>query len=137
MVGTSETRGIQLNTQLANGAIAGFVYFIAALVLMHLVRPDYTPIDHMISDYAVGSGGWIMTTAFVALAAGCLTLAMAMLRVGPASWSARAGTALLMVAGVGLVVTAIFPTDLETAPTTPTGDIHTLSFRVNVASVML
>jgi hypothetical protein len=30
-----------------------------------------------------------------------------------------------------------FPTDLETAPSTQTGDIHTASFLVNVASVLL
>lgn len=32
---------------------------------------------------------------------------------------------------------APFPTDLETAPSTRTGDIHTVSFLVNITSVLL
>ncbi|WP_404714327.1 DUF998 domain-containing protein [Sphingomonas sp. MMS24-J13] len=104
---------------------------------MHLIRPDYTIVDHMISDYAVGSSGWIMTTAFVSLALGCLTLAVGLFRDGPASWLGRIGAALLVVAFVGLIVTALFPTDLETAPSTRTGDIHAISFLVNIVSILL
>ena len=49
---------------LPTAAIGFFGYFLAALLLMHVIRPDYTIVDHMISDYAVGQFGWIMTTAF-------------------------------------------------------------------------
>jgi hypothetical protein len=55
----------------------------AALVVMHVIRPDYTVFYHMISDYAVGRFGWIMTTAFVSVGLGCLTLAIGLLRDGP------------------------------------------------------
>lgn len=34
-------------------------------------------------------------------------------------------------------MTAIFPTDLETARSTPTGDIHMLSFLANVVSIFV
>lgn len=36
--------------RLAEVAIACFGYFSIALVLLHGLRPDYTPIGHMISD---------------------------------------------------------------------------------------
>lgn len=125
------------STILPTAAAGFFLYFAAALLLMHVIRPDYTMVDHMISDYAVGRFGWIMTTAFVSLAIGCLTLAIGLFRAGPTSWLGRIGAALLVVAFAGLIVTALFPTDLETAPSTPTGDIHTISFLVNIVSILL
>jgi len=118
-------------------ALGFFAYFVMALLLMHAIRPDYTVIDHMISDYAVGPTGWIMTTAFASLALGCLALAIGLFRNGPTSWLGRIGASLLIVAFLGLVVTALFPTDLETAPTTQTGNIHTISFLVNVVSIFV
>ncbi|NMN04863.1 MULTISPECIES: DUF998 domain-containing protein [unclassified Novosphingobium] len=121
----------------AAAAMGFFVYFVLALLLMHAIRPDYTILDHMISDYAVGPTGWIMTTAFISLALGCLALAIGLFRDGPKSWLCWIGASLLIVAFIGLVVTALFPTDLETAPTTQTGNIHTISFLVNVVSVLV
>jgi hypothetical protein len=125
------------STLLPTAAAGFFLYFVAALLVMHMVQPDYTVVDHMISDYAVGKFGWIMTTAFFSLSLGCLTLAIGLFLDGPSSWLGRIGAALLVVAFAGLVVTALFPTDLETAPTTRTGDIHTLSFQVNVVSILV
>jgi len=113
-----------------------FVYFAIALLVLHAIRPDYTIGDHMISDYAVGRWGWIMTSAFSALSLGCFILAIGFIRDGPRSWLAWAGAALLVVASAGLIVTALFPTDLETAPSTRTGDIHAISFLVNVVCVL-
>ena len=121
----------------AEVAIACFGYFVVMLALLHLLRPDYTPVDHMISDYAVGRFGWVMTTAFVAAAAGCLALGLGMAAAGPRSVTGRIAVLLLWLAAAGLSTTAIFPTDLETAPTTRTGDIHTASFLVNVTSLIL
>lgn len=119
-------------------AAAGFlIYFALALLLMHAIRPDYTIVDHMISDYAVGRSGWIMTSAFLSLSLGCLALGIGLFRDGPRSWLGRIGAALLVVTFAGLVVTALFPTDLETAPSTRTGDIHAISFLVNVVSILV
>lgn len=135
----SQTDGSDPNRprRLAEIAMACFGYFIAALVLLHILRPDYTPVDHMISDYAVGRFGWVMTTAFLAISAGCLTLGLGMAAAGPRSLAGRGAVLLLWVAAAGLVATAIFPTDIETAATTATGNIHTVSFLVNVISLIL
>jgi hypothetical membrane protein len=121
---------------LAMTAAGCFAWFVLALALLHLLRPDYTVVDHMISDYAVGRYGWIMTTAFASAAIGCLVLGIGLLREGPKVWLGRAGAGLLIICALGLAVTAIFPTDLETAPSTRTGDIHAISFLVNIFAVL-
>jgi len=122
---------------LPTAAVGFFLYSVVALLLMHVIRPDYTIVDHMISDYAVGQFGWIMTTAFASVGIGCLTLAIGLFRDGPTSWLGRTDAALLVVAFAGLIVTALYPTDLETAPSTRTGNIHIISFLVNIVSILL
>ena len=121
----------------ATTAIALFAYAALVLVLMHVLRPDYTPVDHMISDYAVGRYGWIMTTAWLAMSCGCLMLMLGLFRSGPTSIIARLGTLLLGVASIGLLATAIFPTDLQGAPSTRSGNIHDMTFLVNVGSIFV
>jgi hypothetical protein len=125
------------STIFATTAIACFAYAVLALLLMHVLRPDYTPVNHMVSDYAVGPYGWVMTTSFLAMSLGCLMLGLGLARGGPSSVAARLGTFLLGICSIGLVVSAIFPTDLDGAPSTRTGDIHTISFLVNVGCIML
>src|SRR5207237_9947604 len=91
----------------------------------------------MISDYAVGRYGWVMTTAFLALSCGNLMLLLGLARIGPSSVVARLGTLLLGIACIGLVLAAIFPTDPEEPRSTEPGDIHTMSFLVKVGSTVL
>ena len=124
-------------TFFATTAIACFVYFALALLLMHVLKPDFSPVNHMISDYAVGRHGWVMQTAFLALSSGNLMLLLGLARSGLGSVTARLGTFLLGVASIGLVVSAIYTTDLDDAPSTRAGDIHLVSFLVNVGSIIL
>lgn len=121
----------------ATTAIVCFAYSAAALALMHLLRPDYPPRSHMISDYGVGPYGWVMSTCFIAMGGGLLTLLIALFQTGPRSGAARIGTVLLGIAAIGVVVSAVFPTDLPGGPSTRSGLIHTISFLVNVGSIIL
>ena len=117
----------------ATTSIACFTYSVLVLLLLHVLRPDYAPAHHMISDYAVGRYGWVMTTFFLAMSCGCLMLLQGLIRSGPNLVAARIGTLLLGVASIGLVVSAIFPTDVR-LPETVTGEIHFVSFLVNIGS---
>lgn len=126
-----------LTTRLANAAIACFAVFALGVGVMHLLRPDYVPSSHMISDYAVGPWGGVMTMAFASASLGCLMLALALAHSGPGSVVGWVTTALFAVASVGLAVTAVFPTDLPGGPRTTSGYIHAMSFLVNVASLVL
>lgn len=120
----------------ATASIACFTYSVFALLLLHVLRPDYAPVHHFISDYAVGRYGWVMTTWFLTMSCGCLMLLLGLVRSGPTLVAARIGTLLLGVASIGLVVSAIFPTDVQ-LPSTRSGEIHDMSFLVNIGSILL
>jgi hypothetical protein len=120
----------------ATAAIICFSYGAFALTLLHFLRPDYAPASNFISNYAVGPYGWIMTTWFLAMSCGLLTLVLALAKGGMRSIVGWLGLSLLFVASLGLVVSAIFPTDVPGAPSTRAGDIHDTSFLVNVGSII-
>jgi hypothetical protein len=112
-------------------------WFVLALIALHLLRPDLAPSRTMISRYAVGPHGSLMTSAFVAAALGDLMLLLGLLRVGPSARSARVAEVLLGIAVVGLLTSAVFPMDVSPALATLTGRIHEASFMVNVPCSLL
>ena len=118
--------------QIATLAVAFESWFVIALIALHILRPDLALSRTMISRYAVGPYGGIMTSAFVAAAAADLMLLLGLLRVGPPVRSARAAEVLLGIAVVGLLTSAVFPMDVPPAPPTLAGSIHEASFMVNV-----
>lgn len=120
----------------ATAALALFAYALAVLGLLHVLRPDYAPATNFVSNYAVGNHGWIMTTFFVAFSLGLVALAAGLYSSGIRSAHLAVGLAALMVTAAGLIVTAIYPTDLPGAPYTRSGDIHELSFRVNAVGIL-
>src|SRR6266496_5548627 len=61
---------------LALAAIGGIVYFVVAVVVLHFLRPVYNPINHAVSNYAVGPYGYLMTAAFYVLALSVFALAL-------------------------------------------------------------
>jgi uncharacterized membrane protein len=91
----------------------------------------------MISEYAVGTFGWLMQSVFIGLSFGCAALLLGLARNGPTSIIARLGVVLLAVASIGLIVSAIYPMDLPGTPSTRSGELHDLSFIVNVGSIAL
>jgi hypothetical membrane protein len=116
----------------ATTAIASFVYFAIALLLMHALRPERALGTTWISGYAVGPYGWVMTTAWLAASCGCLMLVLGLARTGPRSRAARLGTLLLAILSMGLLITAIFPP----GPTL-SGEVHSMTFLVNALCILL
>jgi hypothetical protein len=127
----------RLTTRLADAALVCFAVFALGIALMHLLRPDYDVSSHMVSDYAVGPWGGVMTTAFAGASLGCLMLALGIVRSRPGSVAGWLAAALFAIASVGLAVTAVCPTDLPGAPATAVGGIHDMSFLVNITSIVL
>jgi hypothetical membrane protein len=121
----------------ATAALVLFAYALVALAVLHVLRPDYAPATNFVSNYAVGAHGWIMTTFFVAFSLGLLALSASLYSSGARTAHIAAGLAALTVTAAGLIVTAIYPTDLPGAAYTRSGDIHELAFRINVVGILV
>jgi hypothetical protein len=124
------------STVFATTAIACFAYFVLALLLLHLLRPDRAPATTFISGYAVGPYGWVMTTAWLAVSGGCLMLLLGLTRSGPRSGAARLGTFLMGILWISVLITAIFPPSKKGEPSI-SGEIHTITFFVNMTCILL
>jgi hypothetical protein len=99
------------------------------LVVLHILRPDLDPSWHVVSEYANGPHGWLMTITFAALAAGCTAMVVLLLPVAD-SWPIRVGTILLALAATGLAMAALFPADIVQDPMPPvswTGSMHSVA----------
>jgi Protein of unknown function (DUF998) len=102
--------------------------FVLLLGSLHVVQPELDPRWRFISEYALGRAGWLMTAAFVTLAVSLLAAVVALARA-VRTWPGRVGLVLLVVAAVGVLVAAVFPTDPITAPVeaqTTAGRLHNL-----------
>ena len=88
-------------------AMAGAAGAAVCLLALHLVQPGLDPGWSVVSQYALGAGGWILTAMFLLLAAACVLLAAA-IPGGQLRRAGRAGRVLLLLAALGLVVSAAF-----------------------------
>jgi hypothetical protein len=120
-------------------AIGGIVYFFVAVVALHMLRPEYNPVNHAVSNYAVGPYGYLMTAAFYALALSVFALAHGLARSMALTTQARVAMLLLNIASIGIVVMGIFPGDAHALhpPATITGIVHWLAAGVSFLSIMI
>jgi Protein of unknown function (DUF998) len=112
---------------------------ILALLSLHVQRADLSPATHMISEYAVGAHGWVMTLCFYAFAAASVTLLAALAsRVrGAVGWL---GLACLLVTAIGLAIGGAFPMDATTndpAKMSHSGQMHGVGFMLGVPGELL
>jgi hypothetical protein len=132
------TRPGQSVPNLAIVALAGFGGGVLAL---HFLRPDYSPVHDVISDYANGRYGSLMAASFVALGIGCLALTIGMYRIGPKGLTEAIGLAFLAVVTLGCFGASMFQIDPVGAHMSQTGLIHTLialtSFTIMVPAFVL
>jgi hypothetical membrane protein len=88
-------------------AIAASAAAAVCLLALHLVQPGLDPGWSVVSQYALGAHGWILTTMFLLLAAACVSLAVS-LPSGVLRRAGRTGRVLLVAAALGLTVSAAF-----------------------------
>src|SRR5215469_8600764 len=106
-------RQVKQASWLALIAIGSIMYFVAAVVALHVLRPELNPTRHAVSNYAIGPFGFLMTAAFFTLALSEFALALGLARSLTTSRGALASVLLLYLAGAGMVVTGIFPGDVK------------------------
>lgn len=90
---------------------AGPIVFVGGFLAVGATRPDYDPMRHFVSLLSLTSAGWSMALIFVI--SGILVLSAALglrrvLRSGPGRGWVPLGVGL---AGAGLVLAGLFPTD--------------------------
>jgi hypothetical protein len=120
-------------------AIGSIVYFVVAVVMMHFLRPEYNPVNHAVSNYAVGPYGYLMTAAFYALALSLLALVLGLHRSITLTNLSRVAVLLLCLASIGMVVMGISPGDVHALhpPATITGVIHWTAAGISFLSIMI
>ncbi len=100
--------------------------FLAILVLLHFLEPEFAPSWRMISEYEIGQYGWLMTIAFLCWGLGVLDLQM-VLSHSLGTTGGKIGRWWLVVIGVAMMAAGVFKTNAIT-DNTPSLDntIHTL-----------
>jgi hypothetical membrane protein len=134
--GATTSRNQSVGT-LATVALLGTAVFVVLIAALHFLSPDFDPIQRRTSEYAVGPFGYLMTSAFVAMSLASWALVIGLRRDLAPPAQSRVGVVLLGVWGIGLLVAATFPTDLEGAPQTVAGTIHTISGALTFLSLIV
>jgi hypothetical membrane protein len=107
------TRAVEQELTMTSAATAGAVAILATgvaflcLAILHVVSPEFQPSWRMVSEYANGRHGWLLSMMFGGWGLGSLALAVAL---GPSQSSplGRVGVAFLVLAGIGEMMAAVF-----------------------------
>jgi hypothetical protein len=88
-------------------AIGATLISAIALVALHVLSPQFLPSWRMVSEYANGNYGWVLTVVFLTWALGSFSLALA-LRPSVGGWLGAAGLVFLVLAGLGEAMGGLF-----------------------------
>jgi len=126
----------QILGRIALGAgVAGLLL----LVGLHVAKPELAPSWHMVSEYAIGAHGWLMTVCFAMLGISCVALASALVPQ-TASLLGWFGLAFLLATACGYGLAALFPTDpisVSAANASAAARMHALAFAIGVPCFIL
>lgn len=97
------------------------------VMTLHAVRSDVDPLRNVMSNYANGSRGPVMSVVFYAFGASALALGFRLRTAIDRRGITRAFPALMTLAGVALIVAGVFEVDRAPAPQTIQEMIHSNS----------
>ncbi len=114
-------------------------YFFIIVLISHVLRPDVQPLRNAVSNYATGPYGFLMVSAFFALALAMAAIVLGLAGELPPTRRTQYGATLLFIASVGLVVVGIFPGDVHVPhpPATITGLIHWIAAGTSFLSITI
>ena len=105
-------------------SFSGLAIFAAAVLALHGLRTGLNPAEHTVSEYSLGSWGWLMRGAFGALGIGVLAIALSLqVTMERSSWR-RLGLLLVVGTAIGLFLDAGYNTDHPRVAETPAGTVH-------------
>jgi hypothetical membrane protein len=105
-------------------AVLAVVYFVASVVALHFLCPNFDPTHRFLSEYALSEyGGW-MTANFFVMASGAFALGGGLYCESRAAGRPWYGPHLLALCGLCLLLLGIFTTDWQEGPKSPIGVVH-------------
>jgi hypothetical protein len=108
-------------------AVIGVAVAFVGVMVMHALRSDVDPLQDVMSHYANGSNGPVMSVVFYAFGATALGLAIRLRTAIDQRGVTRAFPVLLALAGLALLAAGVFEVDRPLAPQTVQEVIHSNS----------
>jgi hypothetical membrane protein len=103
-------RSVPTRLLLACG-VAGPILLVAGFLLLGAVRRDYDPMRQFVSLLALTAEGWTMTALFIASGVLVIAATIGLRRALPSGPGSRWIPITVGLAGLGLILAGIFPTD--------------------------
>ncbi len=100
-------KGPRLNQAIAKAAVLFAIATLLVLALLHAASPEFDPSWRMVSEYANGDYNWLLSLMFLCWASSTCCLSYA-LKPHARSHAASAGIIILVVAGLGEAMAAVF-----------------------------
>jgi hypothetical protein len=107
-------------------AIASAVYYVLAVLAMHVLQPELEPLNVPMSVYVLGAHGSVMTTTFFVLCAGLLAMGVGLVQALPRTRFTNVAVALTVIASAGFLIAGIFPTDWPPPMRSKSSQLHGL-----------
>ncbi|HEX6035828.1 MAG TPA: DUF998 domain-containing protein [Anaerolineales bacterium] len=102
-------------------SIASLVF----LAVLHLLSPEFSPSSRMVSEYALGSYGWVLLLMFLTWALSCIALFFA-IKSHVMTVGGKIGLGFLLLAAVGMTMGGLFDVN---------HDLHGLAAMIGMPSL--
>jgi hypothetical protein len=116
------TGSVPATARNAVGAATASLIFLAAL---HVLSPEFDPSVRMVSEYALGSYGWILSLMFLTWALSCVALFFA-IRPHVGMIGGKLGLGFLLLSALGMTMAAFFDVN---------HDLHGLAAMIGMPSL--
>lgn len=107
---TKQSYGKQSRRMFARLSLLGSGCVCLTVVLLHFIQPDLNPLSRLVSQYALGKQGWLLTVGLMGFAVSAFALACALAGTSN-TIRLRVGIVLLSIWGLCAILAGLFPTD--------------------------
>ena len=123
-------RVVERATGVSLAAVALVMVCLCGMVLLHIVRTDLDPVRQVMSEYANGRFGFLMTAVFYAIGLASIALGVRLGRAMAGGALVVATRILLVLGGLGLVLAGVFEVGRPAVPDTIEEIIHSYATMV-------
>ena len=134
----AERRRLPLSAhRFALAGIIGPPFFVAVFIVVGFIKPGYNPVARTVSEGSIGELGWIQIANFLVFGGALLIFALGLWQGFGDRWSGHVGSALIALAGVGVLGAGAFVADPGFRATTFHGKLHVLVSLVTFLSLLI